>query len=218
MSWVKSFIRAHFLSLAQSKLRVCSANHRPGYWCNLSCDWPSTAWAHSEQATENGPWSHNSPLSKLESLHPYLERQSKSGLSQHVQNLSYLQSLGHSGSLPDNQWSWYHWRGLLRSLHRESDPVQPAWFDALPHMSVYQNGTQYLNVENIVAFTENILCIKVIQHEIFCLMSIELTGPGLNCQHFTVHIFRSHCMLKNSESLFYTLWNLWKTRQIWGIW
>ena len=47
---------AHFLSLARSKLRPCSANHRPGYWCNLPCDWPSTAWAYSEQETENGPW------------------------------------------------------------------------------------------------------------------------------------------------------------------
>ena len=46
---------AHFLSLARSKLRLCSANHRPGYWSNLPCDWPSTAWAYSEQETENGP-------------------------------------------------------------------------------------------------------------------------------------------------------------------
>ena len=50
-------IRAHSLSLAQSKLRLRSANHRPGYWSNLPCDWPSTAWAYSEQETENGPWS-----------------------------------------------------------------------------------------------------------------------------------------------------------------
>ena len=47
---------ARFLSLAWSKLRLCSANHRPGYWSNLPCDWPSTAWAYSEQETENGPW------------------------------------------------------------------------------------------------------------------------------------------------------------------
>ena len=47
--------RARFLSLARSKLRLCSANHRPGYWSNLPCDWPSTAWAYSEQETENGP-------------------------------------------------------------------------------------------------------------------------------------------------------------------
>ena len=47
--------RARFLSLARSKLRLCSANHRPGYWSNLSWDWPSTAWAYSEQETENGP-------------------------------------------------------------------------------------------------------------------------------------------------------------------
>ena len=46
--------RARFLSLAQSKLRLCSANHRPGYWCNLPCDWPSTVWAYSKQETENG--------------------------------------------------------------------------------------------------------------------------------------------------------------------
>ena len=42
---------ACFLSLAQSKLRLCSANHRPGYWSNLPCDWLSTAWAYSEQET-----------------------------------------------------------------------------------------------------------------------------------------------------------------------
>ena len=48
-------IRAHFLSLARSKLRLCSANHRSGYWSNLPCDWPSRAWVYSEQETENGP-------------------------------------------------------------------------------------------------------------------------------------------------------------------
>ena len=42
-TWVR------FLSLARSKLRLCSANHRPGYWSNLPCDWLSTAWAYSEQ-------------------------------------------------------------------------------------------------------------------------------------------------------------------------
>ena len=35
-----------FLSLARSKLRLCSVNHRPGYWSNLPCDWPGTAWAY----------------------------------------------------------------------------------------------------------------------------------------------------------------------------
>ena len=54
--WVNQELRACFLSLAQSKLRLCSANHRPGYWSNLPCDWPSTAWAYSEQETENRPW------------------------------------------------------------------------------------------------------------------------------------------------------------------
>ena len=51
-----SLTRARFLSLARSKLRLCSANHRPGYWSNLPCDWLSTAWAYSEQETENRPW------------------------------------------------------------------------------------------------------------------------------------------------------------------
>ena len=48
-------ITGQVTSLAQSKLRLCSANHRTGYWRNLSCDWLSTAWAYSEQETENGP-------------------------------------------------------------------------------------------------------------------------------------------------------------------
>ena len=62
---------AHFLSLARSKLRLCSANHRPGYWSNLPCDWLSTVWAYSEQETENGPWSnHTGPYgSKHSSFH-----------------------------------------------------------------------------------------------------------------------------------------------------
>ena len=47
---------ARFLSLARSKLRLCSANHRPGYWSNLPCDWPSTAWTYSKQEAENRPW------------------------------------------------------------------------------------------------------------------------------------------------------------------
>ena len=47
--------RARFRSLAQSKLRLCSANHREGYFSNLACDWLSIVWAYSEQETENGP-------------------------------------------------------------------------------------------------------------------------------------------------------------------
>ena len=46
---------ARFLSLAQSKLRLCSANHRAGYFSNLTCDWLSMVWAYSKQETENGP-------------------------------------------------------------------------------------------------------------------------------------------------------------------
>ena len=47
--------RARFLSLARSKLRLCLANHRAGYFSNLACDWLSIVWAYSEQETENGP-------------------------------------------------------------------------------------------------------------------------------------------------------------------
>ena len=47
--------RARFLSLARGKLRLCSANHRAGYFSNLACDWLSIVWAYSEQETENGP-------------------------------------------------------------------------------------------------------------------------------------------------------------------
>ena len=44
-----------FMPLAESKLRLCSANHRADYFSNLSCDWLSIAWAYSEQESENGP-------------------------------------------------------------------------------------------------------------------------------------------------------------------
>ena len=48
-------IRARYLPLAWSKLRLCSANHRAGYFSNLACDWLSITWAFSKQETENGP-------------------------------------------------------------------------------------------------------------------------------------------------------------------
>ena len=54
-SWRWFYIRAHFLSLSWSKLRLCSDHHRPGYWSNMPCDWLSTAWAYSEQEIQNGP-------------------------------------------------------------------------------------------------------------------------------------------------------------------
>ena len=40
-----------------TKLMLCLANHRAGYFSNLACDWLSIVWAYSEQETENGPWS-----------------------------------------------------------------------------------------------------------------------------------------------------------------
>ena len=43
-----SKIWAHFLSLARSKLKLCSANHWAGYFSNLSVTWPVIGWAQSE--------------------------------------------------------------------------------------------------------------------------------------------------------------------------
>ena len=54
MCWLGA-IRARFLSLTRSKLRLCSANHRAGYFSNLACDWLGIVWAYSKQETENGP-------------------------------------------------------------------------------------------------------------------------------------------------------------------
>ena len=42
------------LSLVWGKLRLCSANHRAGYFSKLACDWLSIVWAYSEQETEMG--------------------------------------------------------------------------------------------------------------------------------------------------------------------
>ena len=49
-SWL---FRARFRSLARSKLRLCLANYRAGYFNNLAYDWLSIVWAYSEQKTEN---------------------------------------------------------------------------------------------------------------------------------------------------------------------
>ena len=51
-----SFLKETCLSLTPSKLRICSANHRTGYFSNLACDWMSIVWANSEQEIENRPW------------------------------------------------------------------------------------------------------------------------------------------------------------------
>ena len=55
---------ARFLSLTRSKLRLCSANHRAGYFSNLACDWLSIVWAYSKQKTENRHWWQWAMLSK----------------------------------------------------------------------------------------------------------------------------------------------------------
>ena len=54
LKWRIMLSRAYFLSLARSKLRLCSANHRPGYFSNLACDWLSIVWTYSEQEIKNG--------------------------------------------------------------------------------------------------------------------------------------------------------------------
>ena len=55
ITWHWHWFRAHFLSLTQNKLSLCSANHRAGYFSNLTCDWLSIVWDYSQQETENGP-------------------------------------------------------------------------------------------------------------------------------------------------------------------
>ena len=45
-------IKARFLSLARSKLRLCSANHRAGYFSNLACDWLSLLWARHRKGAQ----------------------------------------------------------------------------------------------------------------------------------------------------------------------
>ena len=54
-----------FLSLARRKLRLCSANHRSGYWSNLPCDWPSTAWAYSDRKRAVVRWLVYIPITLL---------------------------------------------------------------------------------------------------------------------------------------------------------
>ena len=49
-----AMIWARFLSLARSKLRLCSAIHRAGHFINLACDWMSTVWAYRKQGTKTG--------------------------------------------------------------------------------------------------------------------------------------------------------------------
>ena len=39
---------ACFLSLARSKLRLCSTNHRAGYFSNLACDRQKIVWVYSD--------------------------------------------------------------------------------------------------------------------------------------------------------------------------
>ena len=59
------FLKARFLPLAPSKLKLCSANHRAGYFSNLAGDWLSIVWAYSEQETENRPWWFETPSRPL---------------------------------------------------------------------------------------------------------------------------------------------------------
>ena len=47
--------KACLLPLARGQLRVCSVNHRSGYFSNLACEWLSIVWAYSKQETEVGP-------------------------------------------------------------------------------------------------------------------------------------------------------------------
>ena len=79
MWWVIFYLTwARFLSLARSKLRLCSASHS-----TLRCDWSSTAWAYSEQEKENGPCTFLIPQTFWLSMWPCKDRQ-------HAWKLSYV--------------------------------------------------------------------------------------------------------------------------------
>ena len=79
-------IRTCFLSLARSKLRLCSTNHRPRYWSNLPSDWPSTAWTYSESKLRLCSTNHrtrywsNLPCDWPSTAWAYSEREIKNGI------------------------------------------------------------------------------------------------------------------------------------------
>ena len=113
---------------AWSKLRLCSANHRPGYWSNLPCDCPSIACAYSEQETENGPWymmSSSSDLGWSPGMH--LCRRADWSLRTHPQRSESGDTMWHlpSSLAPDGSSGKdysYHASGLLSCIarpHRE---------------------------------------------------------------------------------------------------
>ena len=54
-AFVVSDSRVCFLSLAWSKLRLCSANDKAGYFSNLAYDLQNIVWACSERETEIRP-------------------------------------------------------------------------------------------------------------------------------------------------------------------
>ena len=83
--------RARSLSLVRSKLRLCSVNHRPAYWSNLPCDWPSTTWAYSEPNTKNGP----SPAMVNSMTWLWVEKQTCNTLSNLKSSLDYSLNFGY---------------------------------------------------------------------------------------------------------------------------
>ena len=54
VSTAMSLTSTRFLSLARSKLRLCSTNHMPGYFSNLAFGWLSIVWVYTEIETESG--------------------------------------------------------------------------------------------------------------------------------------------------------------------
>ena len=80
---IPCMFRARFLFLTLSMLRLCSANHRPGYWSNLPCHWRSTAWAYSEQETRNGPCKRDN-LKHHELVHDALNHHAFKGMTWNI--------------------------------------------------------------------------------------------------------------------------------------
>ena len=83
--------RVRFLSLAWSKLKLCSGNHRPDYWSDLPCDWLITAWAYPEQETENGPWTSAAALNNYKDV-------IMGAMASQITSLTIVYSNVHSGA------------------------------------------------------------------------------------------------------------------------
>ena len=151
----------HNLSLAWSKLRLCSANHRAGYFSNLACDWLSIGWAYPEQETGNGLWSshlHNeiSCTGKNTSFHQNgLLRCKWSTIST---QLMYLNHRCTDGKINDFKTKCITWRNInwcteyVKNWGKISSSVLLTiyWTEEKSQASCHLGYTQVLPIQSLV--------------------------------------------------------------------